>query len=411
MNSCRSKLWFPRLAKTAIAGGLLLVAWWSGYKMGEEERGASGVLSTTSAKANSTKTGQGLASDSTSFARSSDFLTEQQALRFGEGGPSAANFIEVLSHPRCLARSLAFSNLLAQISAETVPQVLELLQKEARAGRLNEWHGEHEMLWERWAELDGLAACTQIFANDQRFDSTPISTKAIRAWAGKHPQEALAWLQAQQDIPLRDGMMFGALDGFALADPVAAHEFITNRLQNQTGLQAHGYWRVARKHLADGGLEAVCRYQNTFQPDHPAYRSVTFSTADMHVDAGTKTALDWLNDLPENARSSVSKHVRSRLLQDKPDDVVATLANSNDVAAFDTNATLRDAVAGWAKSNPNAVGNWLKGNLRALRYDTVAAAFAQHVQAQDPTAAVAWARTIKARELREATLSKLAAHP
>ena len=320
-----------------------------------------------------------------------EFLQTAAVRDYGPGGPSAQDFRDLLFRQPTLQRTIAYANLLSQLTPDNAKEVLALMAANATTYDL---HREHELAWERWAEIDGPAACAAIFANNSRFERTDMSERTIRAWALRDPQAARDWLRQQEDIPLRDGMMRGVLDGFAAVDPAGAQKFIAEELQ-EASLKTHGYWRVARSYLADGGLPAVQSYFAKFDKADPQYAPMRITVADMFVDAGSPEALQWLGALDEQGRSDVSNYVTSRLVEDKPDQLVRALAAGNTPPGLNREVLISNAVRAWVGTNPNAMGEWLKANKNAAHYDEVAVAYVNQIRSVDPEAAAAWAATIK----------------
>ncbi len=209
---------------------------------------------------------------------------------------------------------------------------------------------------------------------------------------------AREWLMSQEDIPLRDGMMRGVLDGFAAVDPAGAHRFIAEELTDAS-LKTHGFWRVARSHLVDGGLSAVQAYFAAFDKSDPQYQPMRVTVGDMFVDAGSTEALQWLGSLDEGDRAGVSHYITSRLVKDKPDNLVRTLA-ATDTPGVARPELLERAVRGWIGANPNAMGEWLRQNSSAPHYDEIVVPYVNQIRSVDPEAAAAWAATIKNPEVR-----------
>ena len=98
---------------------------------------------------------------------------------------------------------------------------------------------------------------------------------------------------AQEDLPIRDGMMKGLLEGMAQKD----HE-VTQRFLDESDLsdylKGHGYWRIARQHLENGGVEDVDSWFSSIGDDHPMGESIGRTTADIFTDGDVGVALGWV---------------------------------------------------------------------------------------------------------------------
>jgi hypothetical protein len=326
------------------------------------------------------------------------FLKAATFKDFGPGGPSVEDFREVMSHLPGIQRSMAFSNLLAQLTPENAREVMAFIGKNASK---YDMHREHEMFWERWGQIDGRAACEAIFESNKRFAQTPMSQRTIQAWARNDPRGAYTWLMAQEDLPLRASMVRGVLNGYAAADPEGAHQFIATELQDAT-LKNHGYWRVARSQMDANGLPGVEAYFARFDKSDPDYKGVRITVADMFVDAGSAEALRWMSRLDAAAQPEVSSYLTSRLVHDRPDDLVRSLAADSIATGFDRTKVITEAVKGWIGANPNAMGQWLKENRQMPNYDEIVVPYVKQIRAVDAQAATAWAATIKDPVLRQA---------
>jgi hypothetical protein len=295
-----------------------------------------------------------------------------------------------------MQRTIAFTNLLSQLSPKKAREVMALIGANANTYDL---HREHELVWERWAEIDGPSACAAIFDSNRRFDRTDLSERTIRSWAMRDPQAAREWLMKQDDIPLRDGMMRGLLDGFATVDPSGAQRYISEEITDAS-LKTHGLWRIARSHLADGGLPAVQAFFSNFDKNDPQYEPLRVTTGDMFIDAGATDAMKWLGSLDQAGRRAMSEYVTSRLVHDKPDNLVRELAANDTPAEVDRSRLIARAVQEWVGSNPNAMGEWLRSNSSAPHYDEIVVPYVNQISNVDPEAASAWAATIKDPVLR-----------
>jgi hypothetical protein len=215
----------------------------------------------------------------------------------------------------------------------------------------------------------------------------------------RDPQAAREWLMKQDDIPLRDGMMRGLLDGFATVDPSGAQRYISEEITDAS-LKTHGLWRIARSHLADGGLPAVQAFFSNFDKNDPQYEPLRVTTGDMFIDAGATDAMKWLGSLDQAGRRAMSEYVTSRLVHDKPDNLVRELAANDTPAEVDRSRLIARAVQEWVGSNPNAMGEWLRSNSSAPHYDEIVVPYVNQISNVDPEAASAWAATIKDPVLR-----------
>ncbi|MEM9481116.1 MAG: hypothetical protein AAGA58_15800 [Verrucomicrobiota bacterium] len=302
---------------------------------------------------------------------------------------------------RNLGGKLDYYSLLKDMTPEAAPEVLKALK--ALGGQGHILTNEKRVFWERWGEIDGEAACAFIFERDKRLAQTPFSTLAIEAWARVDPVAASDWILSKEDVPLRNSMYKGFLNGFAQRDPAEAEQFIANA--NLTGGQkAHGYWRVARQIRVNDGYHAVAEWYKKFTPDHPQYRSLTETVTDVWTHAPVAESLAWGNSVEIDGKiaEAARNRLHNRIAHSKPDQVVEHLALQADVDSLvGADHLVERAVQRWVQTNPNAMAEWLVNNMNAKNYDFVAEPFARHIHDRDPAAAAKWAATIQDPQIRQ----------
>lgn len=108
-------------------------------------------------------------------------------------------------------------------------------------------------------------------------------------------------------------------------------------------------------------------------------------------------------DEPAGCRGTVrsNRNITARLVRERPDDLIRTLASDDTATGFDRPDVISKAANSWIGADPNAMGEWLKENAQVPYYDGVAIPFVKHIRAVDPEAASAWAATIKNPGLRQ----------
>ncbi len=302
---------------------------------------------------------------------------------------------------RNLEGRLDYYALLKDMTPEAAPEILKALKALGTKGHIIT--NEKRVFWERWGEIDGEAACETIFERDKRLAQTPFSMLTINAWARVDPLAASKWILSKEDVPLRDSMYKGFLNGLEEHDPEEAEQFIA-AADLKGGVKAHGYWRVARQIRVDDGYEAVGEWYKKFTPDHPQYKSLTETVTDVWTHASVADSLAWGNtvEIDPKFAESARKRLHNRIAQTKPDQVVEHLALEADVESLVGAGYLVDrAVQRWIQTNPNAMGEWLAKNMDARNYDFVAEPFARHIVNEDPEAAAKWAATIRDPVTRE----------
>lgn len=310
-------------------------------------------------------------------------------------------FRKVLSSGSSYETKLDFYRMLNEMTTEAAPQINQLVGELHAQGHALDTVGN--LFWQRWGEIDGEAACAAIFDIDKRFPETGYSNIAIASWARKDPEAAAAWLSAQNDVPLRDGMMKGLLEGMVDADPAKAQRYMAESELTEDQ-KALGFNRIAKHWLREGGTDGVGEWYAGFNADDPSIQTASNAAADAYTNGIVDDALEWANGLDPD--SPQTDYVRNRLYQNlaryKPDALVTYMgyvAGAPDLGGATELA--EQGVAHWVRGNPIAMGEWLVDNSHIPNYDLVVAPFVREIAGHDPEAAVAWAKTIKDTELRD----------
>lgn len=302
---------------------------------------------------------------------------------------------------------LQYLTLLQQLTAEEAPRMLEVFREMSRQGyKVREYD---RLFWERWAELDGPGVAKIMFERDKRFKETGLSNLAISTWAKNDPEAAADWLAQQEDIPLREGMTKGLLEGMAAADPDQAQEFLLSG--NFTPDQiAYGFSQIARQKLMQDGLDSVGQWYAEFSENDANFETVTNAATQIYSRAAFSDALHWANQL-EGSRDAVLRargQLHARLADGRPDGLITFLGSekyAHNIAGVE--ALTSRAIDRWLRTTPYAMGTWLQQNEDIPNYDLIVKPFAEKVAVDDPNAARAWAGTIRDPELRETVLENL----
>jgi hypothetical protein len=258
-------------------------------------------------------------------------------------------------------------------------------------------HQEHEMLWERYAEMDGKGACERTYASDKRFDQTSISTRCIKAWAQRDPAAASAWLQTQEEWPLRAGMTLGLIEGMAAVDPAMTHDYVDTQLTDSYQ-RSQGFWHVARSHLVAEGLSGVEAYFSKFNKQQPDYQAMGSTVADIFFDAGPNDGFAWYGRLGNEEQATFGRQMIDRFTQSHPDGLISYLASNGPISGISETEMARitsRAVQEWTRGEPNVMGEWLRTHQGNAHYDLVARPFIDAIEGQDPAAAKVWRETLK----------------
>ena len=301
-----------------------------------------------------------------------------------------------------------YLTLLQDLTTEDAPGMMALFREMAQRGHAV---GDYDRLfWLRWAEVDGAAASAAMFARDKRFPETALSNLAISTWAKYEPEAASAWLLGQEDIPLREGMTNGLLEGMAEYDPAFAMRFLESA-KLSTRQRAHGYAQIARQHHLQQGLDAVGQWYEEQAAGGRDVDPIIEATTGVYARAPFAEALGWADSLEGSSdhAARTRNQLHARLAHDRPDGLIAYLGGESGAEALAGVVPLTEsAVSRWIQTNPGAMASWLEKNREIRNYDLVAAPFATQVARDDPEAARAWAETLRDPALRETVKQRIA---
>ncbi|MGI9239675.1 MAG: hypothetical protein ACR2RV_02675, partial [Verrucomicrobiales bacterium] len=320
---------------------------------------------------------------------------------------SVNEFRQVLTGGKSISNRERFFQMLMDMTPRSAPELAKVfMESEPSRMQLDE---EHKMFWQRWGEIDGASACAAIFEADARLSSSLISNAAISAWAEMDPAAARSWLVAQEDIPLRHGMMRGLVEGMARTDIAEVQQFV-DEADLSVKEKAHAHWRIARHHLEQSGVDAVGDWYSQFADDDPMIEHVSLTAVDIYTAGSVGESLAWIQQLERgDARTAaLDRHVRKNLAEQKPDLVIDYLARHEDLSGLEHSASFASlATDEWIRANPNGMGKWLGENMDIPNYDLVAVPFVRNIVRRDSNAAAHWAETIKDPNLRKSIQEEL----
>lgn len=354
-------------------------------------------------------TGSGLASgkgsDPSPFALRGD--AARDGIGLSDDSPEIISRMRTAIKKNSTSGKLEYLSLLQELTPEEAPHLIALFRKLGQQGYPTPAYDR--LYWERWAEIDGAAACETMFERDRRFPETHLSKLVISTWAKEDPVAARDWLARQRDIPLREGMTKGLLDGLAARDPHFAQRFIQDMELTPEQL-GYGYRAIARQHSIQGGLGKLGAWYRGFSENDPAFGSATQAVTQIIARAPFADALAWADNLggsPEVAEST-RRGLHDRIANGRPDGLIDHLASDPGAGSLEGVSRLVDrAVNRWISTDPNAMGEWLTRNMDIRNYDLVVAPFAEKIASQDHESALSWANTLRDPELRDAVKERI----
>lgn len=309
---------------------------------------------------------------------------------------------DVLFDNNASRRSRNFELLLDALQPGDGAALHVLFNKMHQDGR--DFPEEYARFATRWGEVDGAGAMGYYFAKENAAPAPADVHNALKGWAQRNPQEAMAWALANREMVAarphsgfgpQDDPVVGVLRGWARQDIAAA----TAAMKTQ---------------FPDPGAR--------MQATETIYQEILFGK-------GLDSTLDWIKQLPDaaggsnDAGRSVLQNLFKRIRDAgaSPDKVVGDLIKvadqpwfgiedmegishtfrrnagefANALGGEQAQPVLREKFKTWAGQNPDAVGNWLNANRGTAIYDLGAAELAHFLRSTDPDAAARWADTIQ----------------
>jgi hypothetical protein len=188
-------------------------------------------------------------------------LSASQATDPPGASEAARRCFAALQAPDPERRFASFLLALDDVSAADVSVIFAKIKADDKLGR-----GvvkEFDSLIQKWGELDHTAALEFAKSHDTASAKAWGYGMALRGWARKDPQAAVAWLNEQLDMPKWDEVAGGLLKGVNEKDPKLAGETL-----NQTEIQVDWVRNQVVELVADGlvrqgGAKAARKWYDT----------------------------------------------------------------------------------------------------------------------------------------------------
>jgi hypothetical protein len=266
------------------------------------------------------------------------------------------------------------------------------------------------------AEKDPAALMNMISGNPGRFDASfvrrQVGAGALRDWASKAPEEALAWYQSNRALlPSDSEARSSLLAGAAVEDARTAFRILQRLGEGSPEEDVHAIMSAGTDddEGRSGVLGALRGYLETIDDEGTRART------------GSKALEILARGIDGEEFSTVSRWVESvRLTPAERASFASGLTwfgtgketgrwvewISGNVSGAEASGPVRELVAEWTQQDYRAAGEWLaagKGMTPEVHAAAVAA-YAGEVAEYDPQVAVQWALTLPEGQSRQATL-------
>ncbi len=309
-----------------------------------------------------------------------------------------------LFNPDPVQRSLRISQLLGSLSAKDAPAVIQAFNHADSSGL--KFDDERRLFLRAWGRLDGAASVGYVVDHWGQSDS-PELLASLAGWASTDPRRAREWTDA---IPAesREKLVYGLLDGWSLVDFQGAAAYAAAR----PGSEARDRFceLLTQRSLRAGGIPAAQDWVYRIGDDEASstYKRHAFdSVIQAMLLRDPASAAQWisqLHDQPFAAGKSVA-FTAAKLAETSPTDALQWLASVGTADGGRTGRSAGDVFNNWANNDVVAAGTWLGQNTNHPYYDAMAASYVHLVRQTDPTAATAWANTIRNDQVRQQALN------
>lgn len=255
------------------------------------------------------------------------------------------------------------------------------------------------------ASIDVVELKTKLDAEKNPLTRFNLALQHLEAWIAKNPKEALDWLATQEPSGRRDDVIREALAQFAEMDAGAAADWA---MANLTGAELNNTLILIAEGWAeqDGGAAAAWFLGRPVTEERDAALESLFFTWATNNPAA---AMEYLKQNPGalNLDPALLRAALAGWAKSEPEAAVAaSLALSQ---ANGDPAQFANTLANWATMDLDASAKWLiasvpAGNERNAAVQQIASIYAS----QSPEAGIAWLGNLKGAE-RDAAASALAA--
>lgn len=233
------------------------------------------------------------------------------------------------------------------------------------------------------------------------------SSQAFEGWAARDPAAAWEWMRQSADESLRRACLPRYAWGVSAADPEKQFDYFKQLSDAEKSVVAAD---TARALIQTAGFSAADQLlageiaSGAEGGNNNALRTIFDVIARQRrhaVESGgdADAACTWLAGYAEKPFVSPDQYrqMASQLTKGHgPESAVNWLASIYSAnTARVTQPALAATMQDWAVKDPNAAGEWLRGQRQHTGYASMVTAFVAAVENQDPDAAAAWRKTIE----------------
>lgn len=307
-------------------------------------------------------------------------------------------------------RTQRIAALLAQLTPGNAPRAAAVFQHARKQGR--NFGSEYRLFLRAWGRIDGEAAVKHLVPSGEVKRRSSDLLAAVAGWATATPMSARDWIELQPNDKIREELIYGLLDGWAMSNFSAAAAYAESRPRSPSRNRFRKL--LLDRAMASGGIPAAQQwFQQIPGDDHNSlYKQYAFNEViEAMLYRDPAAAAHWIS-LQGGQKHLTSKPIMrtaSMLAQGSPEQAMNWLRDMNNIdrkgAAGGRTVVLRE----WAAKDASAAGNWLQTQNDSAEYNVLAGSYAQAIAKVDPERAIDWAKSIDNEKIRAQAEKNVAA--
>ncbi|MEN9019691.1 MAG: hypothetical protein ABF370_04190 [Verrucomicrobiales bacterium] len=307
---------------------------------------------------------------------------------------------ELLNESDPIKMNQMMAELLGRMTKETAPVAMAAIQK--LGTRDPSQFYLTSLFANSWGRLDGEKALE--FTQGQSGRMSGMSTaSALSGWALESPEEAMTWLDGQEDNTQKMFYTAGLINGLAKSDPESATEYL-EKVPGDNRMKGRYVEIIATEQMKKGIMEATS-WADGLKDD--GLKSEAFEDlANRYSQEDPAKAADWISgrvDEPwaKDAIAEVADEWAER-------DPAAAVEWANGLSGDAQNDAMSAALEEWTESDPAQASEYLAEMEASSVKDSAIVGFTERLSREDPESAVTWAATIGDEAIRNEALTDAA---
>ncbi|MFP6855555.1 MAG: hypothetical protein VB980_07205 [Opitutales bacterium] len=301
--------------------------------------------------------------------------------------------------PNPITRSVAFANVLANLSAENIEAVKEVYQ-DIPLGFEN-MH-EYQLLLYGWGKFDATGAIAYCNERATGVGAGFATAGVLHGWASEDPKATLAWVEDPENEGMAKIYNFGLVRGWASNDLPGATQYVAGLEQ---GGDRHELVKILTTEHLKQGFTSTLQWAESMD-DANMKKSAFTNLAQQRSREHPEEVAQWLKQHAGKPYSEASFGRLGDNWGQRDPQAAADYFDELPAGAGKTEG-MREVVEHWAKEEPADAGDWLLKKEPSSDLDPVYASYAREVSNENGEGAMEWAQTITEPKLKEKTITSV----